>query len=64
LNWDWCTVESGIVETRVRCPYCVWQNEFRPMVRHLDGAFICTQVVTRCVLSVRITSDTAGDALD
>lgn len=25
----------------VRCPYCVEGNEFKPMVSHLDGRYIC-----------------------
>ena len=25
----------------VRCPYCALGEEFRPMVAHLDGRFIC-----------------------
>jgi len=25
----------------VRCPYCVSEDHFKPMVRHLDGRFIC-----------------------
>ena len=25
----------------VRCPYCVLGSEFRPMIRHLDGRYIC-----------------------
>jgi hypothetical protein len=29
------------MEDLVRCPYCVSGNEFRPMVRHVDGTFIC-----------------------
>jgi len=27
----------------VRCPYCVLGNEFRPMIRHIDGRFICNK---------------------
>jgi DNA-directed RNA polymerase subunit RPC12/RpoP len=27
----------------VRCPYCVLGEEFRPMVAHLDGRFICSK---------------------
>jgi DNA-directed RNA polymerase subunit RPC12/RpoP len=25
----------------VRCPYCALRLEFRPMVAHLDGRYIC-----------------------
>ncbi len=25
----------------VRCPYCVLDLEFRPMVPHVDGRYIC-----------------------
>jgi hypothetical protein len=25
----------------VRCPYCVSELEFRPMIGHVDGRFIC-----------------------
>lgn len=27
----------------VRCPYCVLDDEFRPMVAHLDGRFVCNK---------------------
>jgi hypothetical protein len=27
----------------VHCPYCVLANEFRPMVAHLDGRFVCSK---------------------
>jgi hypothetical protein len=27
----------------VRCPYCVLGEEFRQMVAHLDGRFICAK---------------------
>lgn len=27
----------------VRCPYCVAGHEFRPMVAHVDGRYICNQ---------------------
>jgi hypothetical protein len=27
----------------VRCPCCVFGEEFRPMVAHLDGGFICAE---------------------
>jgi hypothetical protein len=27
--------------TVIRCPYCVLEVQFRPMVPHLDGRFIC-----------------------
>jgi len=27
----------------VQCPYCVLGNQFRPMVAHLDGRFICSK---------------------
>ena len=27
----------------VRCPYCVSCDEFRPMVAHVDGRFICNK---------------------
>jgi len=25
----------------VRCPFCVLRDEFRPMVAHIDGRYIC-----------------------
>jgi hypothetical protein len=31
------------METTVRCPYCVLGLEFRPMVAHLDGRYICNR---------------------
>jgi hypothetical protein len=31
------------METTVRCPYCVLGCEFRPMVAHLDGRYICNR---------------------
>jgi hypothetical protein len=27
----------------VRCPYCVLGHEFRPMVAHVDGRYICNR---------------------
>jgi DNA-directed RNA polymerase subunit RPC12/RpoP len=27
----------------VRCPYCVLGQEFRPMVMHVDGRYICSR---------------------
>ena len=27
----------------VRCPYCALGEEFRPMVAHVDGRFICSK---------------------
>jgi len=30
-----------MVDTAVRCPYCVLGTNFRQMVAHLDGRFIC-----------------------
>ncbi len=27
----------------VRCPYCVLGQEFRPMVAHVDGRYICNR---------------------
>jgi DNA-directed RNA polymerase subunit RPC12/RpoP len=29
--------------TTVQCPYCVLGNEFRPMVAHVDGRYICNR---------------------
>jgi len=29
--------------TTVRCPYCVLDYEFRPMVAHVDGRYICNR---------------------
>ena len=29
--------------TVVPCPYCVVSDEYRPMVAHLDGRFICAR---------------------
>jgi hypothetical protein len=31
------------MEDPVRCPYCVLDTEFRPMVSHVDGTFICNR---------------------
>lgn len=36
-----CTTTATL--TVVRCPYCVLGREFRPMVRHLDGRYICAK---------------------
>jgi ribosomal protein S27AE len=30
-------------KTVVRCPYCAEGEEFRPMVAHQDGRFICAK---------------------
>ena len=30
-----------MAEKTVRCPYCVVKYNFREMVAHLDGRFIC-----------------------
>ena len=27
----------------VRCPYCIFGPEFRPMVAHVDGRYICNK---------------------
>jgi len=27
----------------VRCPYCVLGLEFRPMIAHVDGRYICAK---------------------
>ena len=27
----------------VRCPYCVLGEDFRPMIRHVDGRHICNK---------------------
>jgi hypothetical protein len=27
----------------LRCPYCVEEDEFKRMVRHFDGRFICSK---------------------
>ena len=27
----------------IRCPFCVLGNEFRPMVCHVDGTFLCNR---------------------
>jgi DNA-directed RNA polymerase subunit RPC12/RpoP len=27
----------------VRCPFCVLGDEFRPMVAHIDGRYICSK---------------------
>ena len=27
----------------VRCPYCVFGDEFRPMIGHVDGRYICNK---------------------
>jgi len=32
-----------MVEEIVRCPYCVLENEFRPMLSRLEGWFICNK---------------------
>jgi late competence protein required for DNA uptake (superfamily II DNA/RNA helicase) len=31
------------MEGTVRCPYCVLGLEFRPMVAHVDGRYICNR---------------------
>jgi hypothetical protein len=31
------------MQERVRCPYCVLDEEFRPMVAHVDGTHICSR---------------------
>jgi DNA-directed RNA polymerase subunit RPC12/RpoP len=31
------------MEGTVRCPYCVSGLEFRPMVAHIDGRYICNK---------------------
>jgi late competence protein required for DNA uptake (superfamily II DNA/RNA helicase) len=31
------------METTARCPYCVLNHEFRPMIAHVDGRFICNK---------------------
>ena len=30
-----------MAEESVRCPYCVFGDEFRPMLRRAEGWFIC-----------------------
>lgn len=30
-----------MIETVVRCPYCVLGNEFRLMIALVDGTFVC-----------------------
>jgi hypothetical protein len=32
---------AEMVQKIVRCPYCVFENDFREMVSHLDGRVIC-----------------------
>ena len=32
-----------MTETVVRCPYCVSGDQFRPMIAHVDGRFICNK---------------------
>ena len=27
----------------LRCPYCAWGQDFRPMIAHVDGTFICNK---------------------
>src|SRR6476660_7964810 len=36
----WEPLMKGMI---VRCPYCALGSEFRLMVAHLDGRFICAQ---------------------
>jgi hypothetical protein len=31
------------IEMAIRCPYCVLGYEFRPMVAHADGKFVCNK---------------------
>jgi len=31
------------METTVRCAYCVSGDDFRPMVAHVDGRYICNR---------------------
>ena len=37
------TAKGSHLETTVRCCYCVSGHEFRPMVAHVDGRYICNQ---------------------
>ena len=32
-----------MTENVMRCPYCVSGHEFRPMIAHVDGRFICNK---------------------
>jgi hypothetical protein len=34
---------TDIADT-IRCPYCTLGVQFRPMVAHLDGRYICKQL--------------------
>lgn len=37
-------LQPVVIPTKVvRCPYCVLGDEFRPMVAHPDGSFVCTK---------------------
>jgi hypothetical protein len=51
------------MEDIVRCPYCVSGNEFRPMVRRVDGTFICGDAAIQPASRTIITSAAAPDAL-
>jgi len=31
------------MQKTVRCPFCVLGEEFRPMVAHIDGRYICNK---------------------
>ena len=34
---------AGLTLTAVQCPYCVLGYEFRPMVAHPNGRFVCNK---------------------
>lgn len=46
----------------VRCPYCVLGIEFRPMIGHVDGRFICDKCGHTTVPMMPATSATASNA--
>src|SRR5450755_1823304 len=37
------TLLSATMSVRVRCPYCVEGSQFKLMVGHVDGRFICAR---------------------
>jgi NADH pyrophosphatase NudC (nudix superfamily) len=32
-----------MVDGIVRCPYCVFDNKLRVMIRHVDGRYVCNK---------------------
>jgi hypothetical protein len=45
----------------IRCPYCVLGFEFRPMIAHVDGGYICNRCGTLHVQGMGFMSVNAND---